>query len=85
VEVAGKTGTAERGTTINGVTSVEDQSWYAAMAPYPDPEVVVVATLERGGFGADSAAPAVREILADYFDVKPGQVDDVSATTAVYE
>jgi len=75
VEVAGKTGTAERG------DFVEDQSWYAALAPYPDPDVVVVATIERGGFGADAAAPAVRQILTDYFDVKPGQVDDVSATT----
>jgi penicillin-binding protein 2 len=86
VEIAGKTGTAERGQTVNGVTTVEDQSWYAALAPYPDPEVVIVATLERGGFGADSAAPAVKEILSEYFDVEPGEVDDVSdAATAVYE
>ena len=50
-------GTAERG------EAVEDQSWYAALAPYPNPEVVVVATIERGGFGADAAAPAVQQIL----------------------
>ncbi len=80
VDIAGKTGTAERG------ESVEDQSWYAALAPYPDPEVVVVATIERGGFGADAAAPAVKEILTEYFDVKPGEIDQVSDPTAtVYE
>ena len=86
VEIAGKTGTAERGVTVNGATTIEDQSWYAALAPYPNPEVVVVATLERGGFGADSAAPAVRDILTEYFDIKPGEVEQVSDPSAtVYE
>jgi penicillin-binding protein 2 len=86
VEIAGKTGTAERGYTVGDVTTLEDQSWYAALAPYPDPEVVVVATIERGGFGADAAAPAVKEILTDYFDVKPGEVEQVSDPAAtVYE
>ncbi len=79
VDIAGKTGTAERGELV------EDQSWYAALAPYPNPEVVVVATLERGGFGADAAAPAVLEILTRYFDVKPEKITDVSSTSAVYE
>jgi len=78
VEVAGKTGTAER--PPNG-----DQSWYVAVAPADDPEIVVAATIEQGGFGADSAAPAVRQILEDYFDVNPGQVDDVGDEAAVIE
>jgi penicillin-binding protein 2 len=80
VDIAGKTGTAERGDLV------EDQSWYAALAPYPDPEVVVVATLERGGFGADSAAPAVKEMLTEYFDIKPEKIEDVAAPTGtIYE
>jgi penicillin-binding protein 2 len=79
VPVAGKTGTAER-------FGYEDQSWYVALAPADDPEVVVAATIEQGGFGADAAAPAVRQILDTYFDVKPGQVDQVDdATGAVYD
>ncbi len=65
---------------------MEDQSWYAALAPYPDPEVVVVATIERGGFGADAAAPAVKQILTEYFDIKPSEIDEVSdPAAAVYE
>jgi penicillin-binding protein 2 len=64
IEVAGKTGTAEKG------LGRADQSWYAALAPYPDPKYVVVATFEAGGFGAETAAPAVREILAALFEVK---------------
>lgn len=60
VSVAGKTGTAERG---NG----PDQAWFAALAPAEDPEIVVVATIEGGGWGAEAAAPAVRTILDEYF------------------
>ena len=79
VDVAGKTGTAER-------YGYEDQSWYIALAPANDPEVVVAATIEEGGFGADAAAPAVRQILETYFDVRPGQVDSVEdGIGAVYE
>jgi penicillin-binding protein 2 len=78
VEIAGKTGTAER--PPHG-----DQSWYVALAPAKDPEVVVAATIEEGGFGADAAAPAVRQILETYFEVRPGQVDSVGGEAAVFE
>jgi penicillin-binding protein 2 len=59
--VAGKTGTAERGVTI------PDQSWYVALAPADNPEVVVAVTIERGGFGVDAAAPVAARILEQYF------------------
>jgi penicillin-binding protein 2 len=61
VPIAGKTGTAERG------EGNEDQSWYGAIAPVRDPRIVVVATVERGGFGVESAAPVVARILERYF------------------
>ena len=62
VDIAGKTGTAE--TTVDGVEV--DQAWYAALAPASDPEVAVVFTIEGGGFGAETAAPAARELLYEY-------------------
>ena len=68
VPVAGKTGTAEKG------AGREDQSWYVALAPYPDPKYVVAVTFESGGFGAETAAPAARQILSELFDVKAGPV-----------
>jgi penicillin-binding protein 2 len=61
VQIAGKTGTAEAG------AGKEDQSWYLALAPYPKPRYVVAVTVEQGGFGAESAAPAARQILAKLF------------------
>lgn len=78
VEIAGKTGTAER--PPHG-----DQSWYVALAPYPDPKYVVALTIEEGGFGADAAAPAVREVLTELLNVRPAKIEEVSGEQAVYE
>jgi penicillin-binding protein 2 len=64
IPVAGKTGTAEKG------LGRADQSWYVALAPYPDPKYVVAVTDEAGGFGAETAAPMARRILAALLDVK---------------
>jgi penicillin-binding protein 2 len=63
IPVAGKTGTAEH-------LGKADQSWYVALAPYPDPKYVVAVTDEAGGFGADTAAPMARRILAALLHVK---------------
>ena len=60
--IAGKTGTAERAPN-------PDQSWYIAVAPADDPEIVVAVTIERGGFGADAAAPVAARILEKYFEL----------------
>jgi penicillin-binding protein 2 len=64
IPVAGKTGTAQKG------AGRADQSWYVALAPYPSLKYVVAVTDEAGGFGADTAAPMARQILASLFDVK---------------
>jgi penicillin-binding protein 2 len=60
IPIAGKTGTAERYGQGN-------QSWFISLAPYPNPNVVTVVTVEQGGFGAESAAPANKKILEAYF------------------
>jgi penicillin-binding protein 2 len=60
IQVAGKTGTAQRPPHL-------DQSWYGVLAPYPNPRIVTFVTMEEGGFGAESAAPAARKILEAYF------------------
>ena len=64
IPVAGKTGTAEKG------PADADQSWYAAVTYPDDPQYVVVATDEAGGFGAERAAPMVRQIIAALYDAK---------------
>jgi penicillin-binding protein 2 len=60
IPVAGKPGTAQRPPHLA-------QSWYGVLAPYPAPRIVTFVTMEEGGFGAESAAPAARKILEAYF------------------
>jgi penicillin-binding protein 2 len=66
IPMAGKTGTAQR-------VGQNDQSWYVCLAPYPNPKIVVAATIEQGGFGVDSAAPVARQILTAYYDEHPDE------------
>ncbi len=74
VAIAGKTGTAEK-------TNTEDQSWYASLAPADNPKYVVVTTFEQGGFGADTAAPAARDILNSLLKIGDRQIEEVGGTT----
>jgi penicillin-binding protein 2 len=67
IQVAGKTGTVER-------PGHGDQSWYAVVAPYPDPRIVTVVTVEEGGFGAEAAAPAALQILEAYFHKQAAEI-----------
>ena len=48
-----------------------DHSWYASWAPSDHPKLVVVVMIEHGGFGADAAAPAAKQIYEAYFHTKP--------------
>ena len=64
VPVAGKTGTAESG------PGRSDHSWYASWAPANNPKIVVVVLIAHGGFGAQAAAPAAREIYQSFFRLK---------------
>jgi penicillin-binding protein 2 len=63
IPVAGKTGTAQ-------VPSGSDDSWYASWAPAYNPQVVVVVLIEHGGFGAEAAAPAAKEIYSAFFGLR---------------
>jgi penicillin-binding protein 2 len=67
-QVYGKTGTAQRG-------NMADQSWYVCFVPSSatSKPILVVVTVEQGGFGAMAAAPAARQILSQWFFGKRGQ------------
>lgn len=76
IDIAGKTGTAE---TSSGI----DQSWYAAIAPYDNPRYVVAVTVEGGGFGAEAAAPAARDILAPLLNLSDRDLEPVDESIEV--
>jgi peptidoglycan glycosyltransferase len=56
VDVAGKTGTAEKGRA--------NQAWFIGFAPVGDPRIVVVATVEQTtGQGGTIAAPIAKQVM----------------------
>jgi penicillin-binding protein 2 len=58
--VYGKTGTAQ--------TPKGDQSWFVAYVPDAKRPIVIAATVERGGFGAETAAPIVCRMLSKFYE-----------------
>ena len=72
--VYGKTGTAERYPN-------PDQAWYACFVKRGDRSIVVITTIEKGGFGATTAAPAARLILSQYYGVGDKEFHAGSSTT----
>ena len=71
IAMAGKSGTAE----TNGL----DNGWFVAYGPFDKPEIVVLCMFEHSGFGSESAAPVVKQIMNAYFhlgDYAPGKNKD---------
>jgi cell division protein FtsI/penicillin-binding protein 2 len=75
IPVAGQTGTAEK-------QGERDYAWFASYAPADDPTLVVIAVIERGGFGGATAAPAVRQVLAQAFGVDEATIAQIEAAEA---
>jgi len=70
IPVGGKTGTSE-------VAGKDDFAFFAAYAPADDPKYVIAVVVEQGGHGGSTAAPAVRQILGDIYNI------DTAATVGV--
>lgn len=68
VFVAGKSGTAQ-------MAPRQPFSWFAAIAKAKGKEVVVVALVEEGGTGSQTAAPIVRRVLEQHFGVPQGSFE----------
>ncbi len=62
--LAGKTGTA------SNAQGLEPNSWFVAFGPEPNPQYLVLAVIDQGGYGATVAAPVVRDAF-DYIYANP--------------
>ncbi|MGH2863576.1 MAG: penicillin-binding transpeptidase domain-containing protein [Solirubrobacteraceae bacterium] len=70
VTVAGKTGTAELKDTAGKKNAAKyTDAWFVGYAPGGDPKVVVAALFPGAGYGADTAAPVVRQMIEDALGV----------------
>jgi len=83
VDIAGKTGTAEKFQKLPGYGSAGgtllDQSWWCGYGPTEKPTIAVCALIENGGHGGTAAAPAAMKLLAKYFDVPETPVVPVNS------
>jgi len=64
VTAAGKTGTAQFG------TSEKTHSWFTAFAPYESPEIAITVLVEEAGEGNEAALPIAKEGLEQYFSAQ---------------
>lgn len=62
-KAAGKTGTAQ--ITLNGQNVLN--SVFISYAPFNNPQVAVAVMVPGGGYGSETAAPIVRQLLDTYF------------------
>jgi penicillin-binding protein 2 len=67
VAIAGKTGTAQSGTFVDG--KEQNHAWFAGIAPSQDAKIVVVVMIEFGGHGT-RAARIASAIIGHYLHVK---------------
>jgi penicillin-binding protein 2 len=76
ISSAGKTGTGE---FCDAVAFSRNQcepghwpthAWYAAYAPFENPEIAVVAFVYNGGEGAVTSGPIVRQVMEAYFALR---------------
>jgi penicillin-binding protein 2 len=76
-DVAGKTGTAQvvgKQANLKG-QAFKDNAWFVGFAPYRNPEIVVAAFVENGGWGGQAAAPIAHAVMETYYKKKTGQFD----------
>jgi penicillin-binding protein 2 len=83
-DVAGKTGTAQVVSLKAKLKGQEykDNAWFVGFAPYRNPEIVVAAFIENGGWGGEAAAPVAHAIMETYYKKKTGQFTDQITTIA---
>ena len=69
VDIAGKTGTAEKLITLPGYPQALrlDQSWWCGYGPTENPSIAVCVVIENGGHGGTAAAPAALKVFEQWF------------------
>ncbi|MFA6428374.1 MAG: penicillin-binding protein 2 [Candidatus Buchananbacteria bacterium] len=60
--IAGKTGTAQSGTTK------PTHAWFVGFAPFDQPQITVLVLIEEGGEGSSVAVPVAKEIFQWWYD-----------------
>lgn len=83
IDFSGKTGTAQvEGFELQNKLGkkLKENGWFVGYAPRRNPEIVVAALVQAGGWGSTSAAPIVRDVVKAYYDKKAGHLLPPPAT-----
>ena len=76
VEIAGKTGTVENFTRINGIrTQLTDNSVFVAFAPVDNPKIAIAVYIENGYFGSRYAGHIASLMIEKYLKGEITRVD----------
>jgi penicillin-binding protein 2 len=76
-QVAGKTGTAQFKTVINGSLVVDNRAWFNGYAPAEDPRYAITVLVEGGTSGGGTAGPIVAEIMRKIHEMEQGIAFDL--------
>jgi penicillin-binding protein 2 len=86
VDFSGKTGTAQ----VESYDlqkklgkKLKENGWFVGYAPRRNPDIVVAALVQAGGWGSTSAAPIVRDVVKTYYDKKNGHLPAPPSTAEV--
>ena len=82
IDFSGKTGTAQTESfeLQNKLgKKLKENGWFVGLAPRRNPEIVVAALVQRGGWGSVSAAPIVRDVVKAYYDKKNARMSQTTA------
>jgi len=79
ITVAGKTGTSQvvrlaqyRSVPEDKVPyKYRDHAWFTCFAPADKPEIAIAVLMEHSGHGGSAAAPLAKQVLEQYFKIKP--------------
>jgi penicillin-binding protein 2 len=86
VDFSGKTGTAQTESfeLQNKLgKKLKENGWFVGYAPRRNPDIVVAALVQAGGWGSTSAAPIVRDVVKAYYDKKNGHLPPPPSTAEV--
>ncbi len=88
IDFAGKTGTAqvESFALQNKLgKKLKENGWFVGYAPRRNPEIVVAALVQSGGWGSTSAAPIVRDVVKAFYDKKNAHQQQQAGTQGPVE
>jgi penicillin-binding protein 2 len=82
IDFSGKTGTAQTESfdlQHKLGKHLKENGWFVGYAPRRNPDIVVAALVQSGGWGSTSAAPIVRDVVKAYYDKKNARLQQSTA------